>query len=216
MAVVSDRTSRVDASQDENADGVIDRRDDEIGSRRVSTIYASGSPEPVRTAPVDSDDEPMRFRTDPATTTAARASVLAPARTAPATPTLVTTPAISRDDSEVITPVGPRPRTSLSASLSLIVGVLAAVAAATGELAGLGIGLGVIAALLSFAGISATSRPHVTGKADALLGMLLGLAAIVFGVLMITSAVGWLSTDTNLLSNLHQWIQAHASWMLVR
>jgi hypothetical protein len=179
VASVSERTGRVTATEDENADGVIDRRDDEIAADRLAptpTTYRGG------------------------------AAVL----TAPAT----TTTPIAPDNSEVVTPLGPRPRASGFATLSLVIGVLAAVAVATGQLAGVGIGLGVLGALLAFGGIAATGRRHVAGKSDALLGMLLGLAAVVLGVLMMTNAVPWLSVNTNLLTNLHQWLQTHASWLL--
>jgi len=210
VALVSHRTGRVNATQDENADGVIDRRDDEIAARHVSATYAAGSSEPVSTS-----SEPARYRDESAVrATASPVGTLerpAPAK-APVSPDATT---ISRDDTEVVTtPVGPRPRASGFATLSLIVSVLAVVAVATGGLAGPGIALGAIAALLAFGGIAATSRRHVAGKSDALLGMFLGLAAVVVGVLCVTGNLPWLTTNTNLLDNLQQWIQTHASWML--
>lgn len=197
MAAVSDRTGQVNATQDENADGVIDRRDDEIAARRVGTTYASGS-----------------------TMTAARPATATATATAP---TVVqrpvidqprTEPTIRRDDSEVLAPVGPRPRASFLATLSLIVGVVAAAAVATGQLAGPGIALGVLAALIAATGIAATGSRYVAGKGDALLGLLLGLAAVVFGVLMVTGAVTWLSASADHVGDLHHWLQAHASWLL--
>jgi hypothetical protein len=111
-------------------------------------------------------------------------------------------------------PTGPRPRASALATMSLIVGLLAAVAVVTGQLVLIGIALGVATALLAYGGISATGRWHVAGRADALLGLLLGLASIVFGVLMMTGSVSWLSIHTNLLTSLYQWLHAHAAWTL--
>jgi len=204
----------MEAIQDENADGVIDRREDEIAARRMSTTYAAGSSEPIRTSVA-----PERFA-DESTVRATAAPVLTADRPTTTVPTVDRVPVsptarvFTRDDSEVVAPIGPRPRASMFATLALVVGVLAMVAVATGELAGPGIGLGVLAALLSFVGISATGRRHVAGRADAILGLLLGLVAIVVGVLCLTGKLPWLTPTTNLLSNLHDWLQAHASWML--
>ncbi len=197
MATVSERTGRVSATQDENGDGAIDRRDDEIAADRLAT------PTTTTTSPyVPEAGTPTTYRSTYPTSDAP--APVEPAVEAPITP----------DNSEVIVPVGPRPRASGTATLSLILGVLAGVAVITGNLAGVGIALGVLAALFAFAGIAATGRRHVAGKTDALLGMLFGLAAIVFGVLLVTNTMSWLSVDTNLLTNLHTWLQSHASWLL--
>src|SRR6185436_13127257 len=82
--------------------------------------------------------------------------------------------------------VGPRPRASLMASLSLIFGVAGALVLLTGVLPGPAVALGVVAAFMSIGGLSATSRRHVAGKSDALFGLALGLATIVVGVLGLT------------------------------
>jgi len=191
VALVSDRTGQVNVTQDENADGVTDRRDEAIGAHRLGTTYGSGS----TTSTIDP-------RTAPAAT---HTSVM---------PAMPAEPTITSDDSEFIIPVGPRPRASGLATLSVIVGLLAMVAVATGSMVTPGIGLGVIAALLAFGGVVATSSRYIAGKADALFGMLFALAAIVFGVMSLTGAVSWLSPHTSLLVDLHQWLQAHASWLL--
>jgi hypothetical protein len=107
-----------------------------------------------------------------------------------------------------------RPRSSALATLALLVGVLGAVAVATGELAGPGAGLGLVAALLAFGGIAATGSRRVVGKADSVLGLVLGLASLVFGVIALSGRFGWLNTHTNLIADLHQWLQLHASWTL--
>jgi hypothetical protein len=117
-------------------------------------------------------------------------------------------------ETEPETPTGPRPRGSAFATMSLIVGLLATVAVVTGQLALIGIALGVVSALLAYGGISATTRWHITGRADALLGLLFGLAAIAFGVVMMTGSVSWLSIHTNLFTSLYQWLHAHAAWTL--
>jgi hypothetical protein len=199
VALVTDRTGRVNATQDENADGGIDRRDDEVAARRLGTTYSSGS-----TTTLD-PRSPAPAATVPEQRATTRTSVM---------PAVKEQPTITNDDSEVITPVEPRPRASGFATLGLIVGLLALVAVATGGLVTPGIGLGIIAALLAFGGVAATSSRYIAGKADALFGMLFALAAIVFGVLSLTGAVSWLSPHTNLVTELHQWLQTHASWML--
>jgi hypothetical protein len=73
----------------------------------------------------------------------------------------------------------------------------------------------VVAALLGFGGISATGRRHVAGKADALLGLALGLASVGFGVIALTGRFGWLNTHTSLIADLLQWLRLHVSWMLM-
>ncbi len=123
-------------------------------------------------------------------------------------------PTIARDDTEVVTPLGPRPRASLLASLSLVLGVVAVLAVLTGVLAAPAIGVGALAALLAIGGISATSSRYVAGKGDAMFGLLFGLGAVVVGVLSLTGMLPWLTGDTNQVAHLHTWLQAHASWML--
>lgn len=102
--------------------------------------------------------------------------------------------------------VGPRPRASVFATLSLIVGVGAALFVLSGVLAGYGIALGVLAVLLAVVGVSATRRRHVAGKSDALLGLLLGLGAIVVGALAFAGALPWLTPDTDTAARLREWL----------
>ena len=109
----------------------------------------------------------------------------------------------------VVEPVGPRPRSSLFATLSLIVGVIAVVAVFTGMLADAGVGLGIVAAVLSIGGLSATRRRHVAGRFDAMLGLVLGLAAIMIGILAITNSLSWLSLDTDTIPPVRDWLVSH-------
>jgi hypothetical protein len=142
----------------------------------------------------------------------ARATARPPARSRfTESPETEPTPAA---DTQVVEPVGPMPRASRLATLSLLVGVVAAIAVATGSLARIGAGLGVIAALLAFGGIAASGRRHVTGKGDATLGLLLGLASLVFAVMAMTGQFSWFTTHTDLVGELHRWLQVHASWLL--
>ncbi len=136
------------------------------------------------------------------------------ARTAAATRSAAApTRVIAPDRVESTTAVGPRPRASLLASMSLILGTGAALAVLTGVLAGPGVGLGLIAAFIGAAGIAATSRPHVAGKGDALLGMTLGLGAVVIGTLAITGLLPWLSSDSDQVMRVREWLEAQASWL---
>jgi hypothetical protein len=104
---------------------------------------------------------------------------------------------------------GPKPRASLLATLGLIGGVAAALLVLSGPLLPYGIGLAVLALILSVSGMHATGRRHVAGKTDALIGMMLSLAAIVVGVLALTGSLSWLGTDMQPITTLRQWLDAH-------
>jgi hypothetical protein len=94
------------------------------------------------------------------------------------------------------------------ATLSLIVGVAAAAFVLTGVLAGYGIALGGLAVLLAIGGVSATARRHVAGKSDALIGLVLGLGAIVVGVIAMTGQFGWPSTDGDTVVQFREWLDS--------
>jgi hypothetical protein len=105
-------------------------------------------------------------------------------------------------------PAGPKPRASLLATLSLILGVASALLVLSGPLLGYGIGVAVLGLILSLAGIRATRRRHVAGKTDALIGMVLSLAAIVVGVLALTGSLSWAGTDLQPATNTRDWLDA--------
>jgi hypothetical protein len=94
------------------------------------------------------------------------------------------------------------------ATLSLIFGVAAGLFVLTGALAGYGIGLGGVALLLAIGGISATGRRHVAGKTDALIGLVLGLGAVVLGILALTGSLSWLTTDTDTVARVREWLDS--------
>jgi hypothetical protein len=102
--------------------------------------------------------------------------------------------------------VGPKPRSSLLATLGLVLGVASALLVLSGPLLGYGIGVAVLALLLSLGGVHATGKRHVAGKSDALLGMVLSLAAIVVGVLALTGSLSWLGTDMQPVNSFRQWL----------
>ena len=93
---------------------------------------------------------------------------------------------------------GPRPRASMLATLSLVFGVVAALALLTGLLTGPAVAVGAIAALFGFGGLSATTRRHVAGKSDALFGIALGLATVVVGALTLTGTAAVLRRRSQL------------------
>ena len=139
------------------------------------------------------------------------------ATVAPRRPAAVTTSDDNRDeptleqrpvDERPHAAVGPKPRASLLATLGLILGVAAALLVLSGPLLGYGVGVGVIALILSLCGIHATGRRHVAGKTDALIGMVLALAAIVVGVLALTGSLSWMGTDMQPVNSAREWLDA--------
>jgi hypothetical protein len=109
---------------------------------------------------------------------------------------------------EPVVPAGPKPRSSMLATLGLILGVGSALLVLSGPLLGYGIGVAVVALILSLSGIHATGKRHVAGKTDALIGMVLALAAIVVGVLALTGSLSWLGTDMQPVNTFRQWLDA--------
>ncbi|MEV6816852.1 DUF308 domain-containing protein [Micromonospora sp. NPDC051296] len=105
-------------------------------------------------------------------------------------------------------PAGPRPRTSLLATLGLVAGVAGLLFVLTGTLAGYGIGLGAAGAVLAVLGLIATRRRHVAGKPDALLGIVFGLGAVVVGVLAMTGQYDWPTTDGDTVARLREWLDS--------
>jgi hypothetical protein len=99
------------------------------------------------------------------------------------------------------------------ATLSLVFGVAAALTVLTGLLTGPGVVLGLLAAIFGIGGMSATGRPHVAGKSDAILGLMLALGAIVVGTLTLTGAMPWLTPDSNQVSEVRTWLEANAPWL---
>jgi hypothetical protein len=110
-------------------------------------------------------------------------------------------------------PVGPRPRASLLAMGALVFGLMSALAVLSGILAGPGVALGVLGIVLGFGGLAATGRRHVAGKADALLGLLLAMAAVVVGVGAFNGMLPWLDPDTNQVARVHDWLAAQVPWL---
>ena len=105
-------------------------------------------------------------------------------------------------------PAGRKPRASLLATLGLILGVASALLVLSGPLLGYGMGLAAIALVVSVLGLVATRRRHVAGKADALIGIVLSLAAITVGALALTGSLSWLGTDMTPVNSFREWLDA--------
>jgi len=97
-----------------------------------------------------------------------------------------------------------RARTSGLAATALVAGVVAALALATGALAGLAIVIGAVAALAAVGGLSATGRHYafLAGRFMAALGLVLGVAAVVVGILAVGGVLPSLDADTNQVEQL--------------
>lgn len=106
-----------------------------------------------------------------------------------------------------------RPRASGLATLSLIFGLAGALLVLTGQLTALGVAAGVLGLIFGVGGLSATGRPHVAGRLDATLGMLLSLGAVIVGLLAINDMLSWLNTDTNYVGRLNDWLVDRLPWL---
>jgi hypothetical protein len=197
------------ATDDTMADGTGSDRAaaEQAGSDRAETERAAAAAKAERDAanrdsdattaelrPQDMGDR--RPRRDTGDTATPRRAVLDPDRR----------DTVRTDEMPVAT--GPKPRASLLATLGLIGGVAAALLVLSGPLLPYGIGLAVLSLILSVSGMHATGRRHVAGKTDALIGMVLSLAAIVVGVLALTGSLSWLGTDMQPVTTLRQWLDA--------
>nr|WP_228532011.1 thrombospondin [Micromonospora sp. ANENR4] len=101
-----------------------------------------------------------------------------------------------------------RPRASLLATLGLIVSVVGAMFVLSGTLAGYGIGVGAAGAVLAVLGLIATRRRHVAGKTDALIGIAVGLAAVVLGIVAMTGQFDWPTTDGDWVGRFREWLDS--------
>jgi hypothetical protein len=106
-----------------------------------------------------------------------------------------------------------RARASAIATIALILGVVSAAAVATGVLAVPGVVLGLVALLVSVTGFVATVKPHLAGRLDATLGLVLSLGAVVVGLLALGNAIPWPNTDTNQVAAFADWLRSELPWL---
>jgi len=154
---VDDREERLVKSTemkdaDTNKDGVVDDAEARAAHERTQARLANRE----RLAAQERADE----RTDARTTVVERPVV--------AERPVAERPVVDRDrdgvDDRVQKAPKVRARASLAATLALIVGLTSVYCALTGRLAPIAVVLGVVGLLLSFAGLSASGRPRVTGS----------------------------------------------------
>jgi hypothetical protein len=105
-------------------------------------------------------------------------------------------------------PAGPKPRTSVLATLSLVFSISGAFLVLSGALAGYGIAVGAIGFLMAVSAFAATRKRHVAGKLDAMLGLVIGGAAVVIGVLAFTGTFSWPTTDADWVERLRGWLDS--------
>jgi hypothetical protein len=128
-------------------------------------------------------------------------------------------PTSTKREPEPTTEVEPTPeprrraRSSFAATLGLVVGVCAVLAALSGRLAPVAVVVGALGLLLSAIGLAAVSRKHVTGHHVALLGLLASIAGVVLGILAINKSLPWLSSGTDNVGNLRDWLDARLPFM---
>jgi hypothetical protein len=109
-----------------------------------------------------------------------------------------------------------RPRwahVSATATLGLILGVLALAVTLTGVLAAEGVVLGVVGGAVAAGGLVGASRRGVTGHSLALLGLVASLGAILLGVLAIGGQLSWLDSKTDEVARVHGWLLAQLPWL---
>jgi zinc transporter ZupT len=104
------------------------------------------------------------------------------------------------------------PRSSALATVSLLLASLGAAAVATGVLAVAGGVLGVVGVVFAIAGLVANRHRHIVGRGNAIIGLVLGVAAAVVAALSVTDLLPGLDAETNRVSQLVEWLDAHASW----
>lgn len=206
-AAASDGGTRGRTATRERTDATADREDAtaDLTGRTPTDRLAKGRPTDDRAARDRAIDEtaPQPPVADEVTT---RRPATGTAR--PTSPPETRRDADTSDEPEIAVVPGRKPRASLLATLSLIAGVAAALFVLTGTLAGYGIALGVLAMLLAIGGVSATGRRHIAGKSDALIGLLLGLGAVVAGVLALTGQFAWPSTDADTVQRFRDWLDS--------
>jgi hypothetical protein len=173
-----------------------------VGERRDASVAAPDDATTTRFTTAGAAADRAHARADDADTKADKAEAKADRAEAKADGAA----AVTREQDTVV--AGPKPRASLLATLGLVLAVASALLVLSGPLLGYGIGVAVLALILSLSGIHATGKRHVAGKSDALLGMVLALAAIVVGVLALTGSLSWLGTDMQPVNSTREWLDA--------
>jgi hypothetical protein len=131
-----------------------------------------------------------------------------------ATPPVVDEPATVDEPVTVEEPVKTGwAHVSLMATLSLVVGTAAIGATLTGLLAPLGFAAGILAILLGFIALVAVRRNNVTGHGLMVFGIAFGVVAVVLSMLAMGGQLSWLSSKTDEIATVHNWLNDHFHWL---
>jgi uncharacterized membrane protein YphA (DoxX/SURF4 family) len=103
-------------------------------------------------------------------------------------------------------------RVSLWAAGGALIGVVAICATVTGLLAPVGAAIGVVATLASLIGLRTTGR-HLAGHGLAIVGVFVGLAAIVIGAFAVTRHYAWPNSTVDEIARWHSWLVARWPWL---
>jgi hypothetical protein len=103
-------------------------------------------------------------------------------------------------------------RVSIWAAGGALIAVVAICATVTGLLAPVGAAIGVVATLASLIGLRTTSR-HLAGHGLAIVGVFVGLAAIVIGAFAVTRHYAWPNSTVDEIARWHSWLVARWPWL---
>jgi hypothetical protein len=103
-------------------------------------------------------------------------------------------------------------RVSIWAAGGALIAVVAICATVTGLLAPVGAAIGVVATLASLIGLRTTGR-HLAGHGLAIVGVLLGLAAIVIGAFAVTRHYAWPNSTVDEIARWHSWLVTRWPWL---
>jgi hypothetical protein len=103
-------------------------------------------------------------------------------------------------------------RVSIWAAGGALIAVVAMCATVTGLLAPVGAAIGVVATLASLIGLRTTGR-HLAGHGLAIIGVFVGLAAIVIGAFAVTGHYAWPNSTVDEIARWHSLLVARWPWL---
>jgi hypothetical protein len=218
--IADDRADTAERRADERSDVAERRAETEERRADADRAYAHDAPTPAQREAADrrvaTEEREAARQRGIADTEAARTPHPLTKKPVAVPPGGAVAPRPAETEPEPTPEPEPQPRrwarTSFAATLSLIVGTAATLTALTGRLAPLAIVVGVLGLLLSAVGLAAVSRKHVTGHHVALLGLLLSIVGVVFGILAINRSLPWLSTGADNVGHLRDWLDSQFPW----
>lgn len=104
-------------------------------------------------------------------------------------------------------------RVSIAATFGLVLGLVALGATMTGLLALLGVAVGVVAVAVSAVGLIEAIRHARSGQGLAVVGAMCALGAVAIGLLAIGGRLSWLSSSSDTVGQLHDWLTANLPWL---